>query len=56
MKKVIAILFLIPALVLVGTGNASKGGISPLANLISVESEAVDVPVELVYAVILTES
>jgi soluble lytic murein transglycosylase-like protein len=56
MKKVIAIIFLIPALVLIGTGDASTPGIFTLANLISVESEAVHVPVELVYAVILTES
>ena len=56
MKKVIAIIFLIPALVLIGTGEASTPGILALTNLISVESEAVDVPVEIVYAVILTES
>ena len=56
MKKVIAIIFLIPAVVLIGTGETSTQGIFTLANLISVESEAVDVPVELVYAVILTES
>ena len=56
MKKVIAIIFLIPALVLVGRGEGSTPGIFALANLITIESEAVDVPVELVYAVILTES
>jgi len=56
MKKVTAIIFLIPALVLIGTGETSTLEISTLANLISVESEAVNVPVELVYAVILTES
>jgi len=56
MKKVIAIIFLIPALVLIGTGEVSTRGSFTLANLISSESEAVDVPVELVYAVILTES
>jgi soluble lytic murein transglycosylase-like protein len=56
MKKVIAIIFLIPVLVLIRTGEASTPGIFTLANLISVESEAFDVPVELVYAVILTES
>jgi soluble lytic murein transglycosylase-like protein len=56
MKKVIAIIFLIPSLVLIGTGRASTPGIFTLENLISVESEAFDVPVELVYAVILTES
>jgi soluble lytic murein transglycosylase-like protein len=56
MKKVIAIIFLIPALVLVGRGEGSTPGIFTLANLITIESEAVDVPVELVYAVILTES
>jgi soluble lytic murein transglycosylase-like protein len=56
MKKAIAIIFLIPAVVLIGTGETSTRGIFTLANLISVESEAVDVPVELVYAVIITES
>ena len=56
MKKVIAIIFLIPALVLIGTGEVSTRGSFTLANLISSESEAVDVPVELVYAVILIES
>lgn len=56
MKKVIAIIFLIPALVLIGTGEVSTSGIFTMGNLISVESEAVDVPVDLVYAVILTES
>jgi soluble lytic murein transglycosylase-like protein len=56
MKKVITIIFLIPVLVLIRTGEASTPGIFTLANLISVESEAFDVPVELVYAVILTES
>ena len=56
MKKVIAVIFLIPALVLIGTGEVSTRGSFTLANLISFESEAVDVPVELVYAVILTES
>ncbi len=56
MKKVIAIIFLIPVLLLIGTGEASTPGIFTLANLISVEAEAFDVPVELVYAVILIES
>jgi len=56
MKKVIAVIFLIPALVLIGTGEASTQGILALANLISFESEAAHVPVELVYAVIFTES
>jgi len=56
MKKVIAIIFLIPALVLVTTGEASTPGIFILPNLIKVEAEVVHVPVELVYAVILTES
>jgi soluble lytic murein transglycosylase-like protein len=56
MKKMIAIIFLIPALVLIGTEEASKRGSFALENLIRVESKAVDVPVELVYAVILTES
>jgi soluble lytic murein transglycosylase-like protein len=56
MKKVIAIIFLIPALVLIGTGETSTRESFTLENLISVESTAVDVPVELVYAVILIES
>ena len=56
MKKVIATIFFIPALVLIGTGKASMRGSFTLENLISLESKAVDVPVELVYAVILTES
>jgi soluble lytic murein transglycosylase-like protein len=56
MKKVIAVIFLIPALVLIGTGEASTQGILTLVNLISFESEAAHVPVELVYAVIFTES
>jgi len=56
MKKVIAIIFLIPALVLIGVGEVSTQGIVTLQNLIRVESKAVDVPVELVHAVILTES
>ncbi len=56
MKKVIAIIFLIPVLVLIGTGKTSPRGSSILADLISVESEAVDIPIEIVYAVILTES
>ena len=56
MKKVMAIIFLIPALVLIGTVEAPTRDSFTLANLISVESEAVDIPVEIVYAVILTES
>ena len=56
MKKVITIIFLIPALVLIGTREASTQGSLTLENLISAESKAVDVPVELVYAVIFTES
>jgi soluble lytic murein transglycosylase-like protein len=56
MKKVIAMSFLIPALVLIGAGEASIRGSFTLENLISIESKGVDVPVELVYAVILTES
>jgi len=56
MKKVIATLLLIPAFVLIGTREASMQGSVTLRNLISVESKAVDVPVELVYAVILIES
>ena len=56
MKRVIAIIFLIPALVLIGTVEAPTRDSFTLTNLISVESKAADVPVELVYAVILTES
>jgi soluble lytic murein transglycosylase-like protein len=56
MKKVIAIIFLIPALVLMGTGEASTRGSFTLENLIGVESKTAGVPVELIYAVILTES
>lgn len=56
MKKVIAIIFLIPVLVLMGTEEGSTPGIFTVPDLISIESEAVHVPVELVYAVILTES
>lgn len=56
MKTVIAIIFLIPAIVLIGKGEASMRGSYTLENLISVESKAADIPVELVYAVILTES
>ena len=54
--KTTAIIFLIPALVLIGTGEVSTQGIFIVANIINVESEAVHVPVDLVYAVILTES
>jgi soluble lytic murein transglycosylase-like protein len=56
MKNVITIIFLIPALVLIGAREVSTRGVLTLENLISVESQAVDVPIELVYAVILTES
>jgi len=56
MKKVIAIIFLVPFLVLVGTGEASRRERFALEDLISAESKAFDVPVELVYAVIFTES
>ncbi len=56
MKKVIAIILLVPALVLIGIGEVSTQGILTLENLIRVESKAVNVPVELVYAVIHTES
>jgi len=56
MKKMIVIIFLVPALVLIGTREVSTQGILTLESLISAESRAVDVPVELVYAVILTES
>jgi soluble lytic murein transglycosylase-like protein len=54
--KTTAIIFLIPALVLIGTGEPSTEDTFIATNIISVESEAVHVPVELVYAVILTES
>jgi soluble lytic murein transglycosylase-like protein len=56
MKKVITIIFLTAALLLIGTGEVSTRGVLTLDDLISVESNAIDVPVELVYAVILTES
>jgi len=56
MKKMIVITFLTPALVLIGAGEVSTRGVLTLDNLISAESKAIDVPVELVYAVILTES
>ena len=56
MNKMIAIIFLIPAFVLIGTREASKQESFALENLIRVESKAADVPVELVYAVIHTES
>ncbi len=56
MKKGVAIIFLVPALVLIGVGEVSTQGILTLENLIRVESKAVDVPVELVYAVINAES
>jgi len=53
--KVTAIIFLIPALVLIGTREvATQETFWP--NIINVESEAAHVPVELVYAVIHTES
>jgi len=56
MKKAIAIILLIPVLVLIGAGETSTRGIFIVADLISIESEAVHDPVELVYALILTES
>ena len=56
MKRVIAIIFFISALVFIGTAEASMRGSYELENLISVESKSAHVPVELVYAVILTES
>ncbi len=56
MKKLTAIIFLIPILVLIGAREVLTQGIPTLANLISFESEDVNVPVELVYAVILIES
>ena len=56
MNKMIAIIFLIPAFVLIGTREASKQESFALENLIRVESKAVDIPVELVCAVIHTES
>jgi len=54
--KATAVILLVTALVLIGAGETSTQGISIVANIISVESAAVHVPVELVYAVILTES
>ena len=56
MMKATAVILLVTALVLIGAGETSTQGISIVANIISVESAAVHVPVELVYAVILTES
>ncbi len=56
MKKVIAIIFISTVLVLMETGEASTPGVFTVADLIVIESEAVHVPIELVYAVILTES
>ena len=56
MMKATAIILLVPALLLIGTGETSTQGLSIVANIINVESAAVHVPVELVYAVILTES
>jgi soluble lytic murein transglycosylase-like protein len=54
--KATAIIFLVTALVLIGTGESSTQVISVVSNIINVESASVHVPVELVYAVILTES
>ncbi len=54
--KATAIILLIPVLILIATVEPSKESTFIAANIISVESEAVHVPVELVYAVILTES
>ena len=56
MKNVITIIFLVPALILIGTREVSTQGIFTLAELISVESTTFDIPVELVYAVIHAES
>ena len=56
MKKGIAIILLIPVLVLLGTREVSTRGSFSLENVITAESKAVNVPIELVYAVILTES
>jgi soluble lytic murein transglycosylase-like protein len=56
MKKMIAVILLISGLLLTGAEEVSTGGVLTLEDLISVESRAGDVPVELVYAVILTES
>ena len=56
MKSAIIIIFLIPALILIGAEELSTRGVVTLENLISAEAKAVDVPIELVYAVILTES
>jgi soluble lytic murein transglycosylase-like protein len=56
MKKAIAIIFLVPALVSIGTREVSTQGILTLENLVSIESKTVNVPIELIYAVIATES
>ncbi len=56
MKNMVAIVFLVPALVLIGTREVSTQGILTLENVISVESKAFNVPAELVHAVIHTES
>ncbi len=56
MKNPIVIILLIPILVLIGVREVSTQGILTLENFISIESKAVDVPVELVYAVIHAES
>jgi len=53
--KVTAIIFLIPALVLIGTREVATQETS-WPNIINVESDSAHVPVELVYAVIHTES
>jgi soluble lytic murein transglycosylase-like protein len=54
--KATAIILLVPALVLIGTGETSSQEISIVADIIKVESAMVHVPVDLVYAVISTES
>ncbi len=56
MKKAIVIVFLIPAFVLVATKETSTPELFAFADFINLESAAVDVPVELVYAVIHIES
>jgi soluble lytic murein transglycosylase-like protein len=56
MKNPITIIFLIPALVLMGAGEVSTQGILTLENLINIESKTVNVPIELIHAVIATES
>lgn len=56
MKRIIAIISIFSALVLVGTREVSTQGSFALEELIHVESKSVNVPVQLVHAVIRTES